>query len=103
MDLQNRKARSLASALVAREQHGQDSRFAGAAANSRALWQRMSMDPKKGLLIGHKGMPVCCIRQACRRQCTRAITRGRGLATSSSSSSSSSAASSTRLAPQPTS
>lgn len=49
------KSRALALALVAREQHGQNSRFAGAAAKSKGLWQRMAMDPQKGLLTGHKG------------------------------------------------
>jgi hypothetical protein len=56
MDTYGHKYRCLASALVAREQHGQDSRFAADAANSRGLWQRMAMDPQKGLLIGHKGV-----------------------------------------------
>jgi hypothetical protein len=55
MDSRDHTFRSLASALVSREQHGQESRFAGVAANSRGIWQRMAMDPKKGLLIGHKG------------------------------------------------
>eukprot|EP00882_Tetradesmus_deserticola_P025721 GHRQ01028279.1.p2 GENE.GHRQ01028279.1~~GHRQ01028279.1.p2 ORF type:complete len:135 (+),score=32.75 GHRQ01028279.1:694-1098(+) len=55
MESHDHKARSLASALVAREQQGLESRFADVAANSKGLWRRMAMDPKKGLLIGHKG------------------------------------------------
>jgi hypothetical protein len=73
MDRHNYKSRSLASVLVAREQHGQDSRFAAAAANSSGLWQRMAMDPKHGLLIGHKGMYGIFERRACRRLYTCAV------------------------------